>query len=264
MPTDDNVDDMPLPPKYTSRIQKGGALFDEMRQLVRIWTDAPLAENKAAVIRLNPLNKATRARVVDVLGRIFVPRFVEGPIRNAWRRLAPLEQHDATASMVRSIYFWLTALAEPLMYDFCGENLAVRRAAGFRRIDTREAAGWVATKGDNWSEVVTIKVTRALLAALRDFGVLEGQVRKQLATPALPLPSFAYIAFCLRQSGVAARHMLTHMDWRLFLLGPGDVEHLLLEAHQQGLLEYHAAGSVLSLSFPVTTAEEYAVVVLGR
>lgn len=58
-----------------------GRRIEEMRELVRLWTDAPLAENKAEVIRMNPLNKATRARVVDVLNRIFVPRFIEGSIR---------------------------------------------------------------------------------------------------------------------------------------------------------------------------------------
>lgn len=239
-------------------------MFEEMRQLVRIWTDAPLDANKTEVIRLNPLNKATRARVVDVLNRIFVPRFVEGPIKDSWKLLAPLERLGAPASIVRPIHFWLTALAEPLAYDFVCEFLAARRAQGLRAIDVNESAAWIASKGDNWSEVVTIKVTRALLAALRDFGVLEGKARKQLASPPLPLPSFAYIAFCLQQSGVAVRNFLSHPDWRLFVLAPADVEHLLLEAHQQRLLEYHAAGSVLNLSFPSSTVEEYAHVVLGR
>jgi hypothetical protein len=38
----------------------------------------------------------------------------------------------------------------------------------------------------------------------------------------------------------------------------------MFEAHQQGLLEYHAAGSVTRLSFPVTTLEEYAHVLTQR
>lgn len=239
-------------------------MFEEMRQLVRIWTDAPLETNKAELIRLNPLNKATRARALDVLNRIFVPRFVDGPIKDGWKLLAPLERLGAAASTVRPIYFWMTALAEPLLYDFCCEYLMERRARGLRSIDVREAAAWVGNKGDQWSETVTIKVTRALLAALRDFGVLEGKARKQISSPQVPLPAFAYLTFCLHSRGVAIRNLLCHPDWRLFMLGPSDVEHLLFEAHQQRLLEYHAAGSVLSLSFPVSTAEEYAHVVLGR
>jgi hypothetical protein len=82
-----NAETVPAPNCYTSRIQKGGALIEEMPELVRLWTDAPLAENKAEVIRMNPLNKATRARVMDVLNRIFVPRFIEGPIRDSWKLL---------------------------------------------------------------------------------------------------------------------------------------------------------------------------------
>ena len=58
------------------------ALLTEMRQLVRIWNDGPLEEAKAEVIRLNPLNKATRARVVDVLNWRSVRR------RDAVSRLA--------------------------------------------------------------------------------------------------------------------------------------------------------------------------------
>ena len=249
---------------YTSRIQKGGALFEEMRQLVLLWKDIPLDQNKAEIIRFNPLNKATRARVVDVLNRIFVPRFVEGPIRNSWKLLAPLENLGASPAIVRPIYFWLTAQAEPLLYDFCTQYLPSRRMSGLHAIDVNEAAAWIQARGCGWSEVVTIKVTRALLAALRDFGVLEGRARKHLASPQLPIPSFAYITFCLNQSGVAVRSLLAHSDWKLFLQTPGDVEHLLLESHQQRLLDYQAAGSVVNLSFPVSTAEEYAHVVLGR
>jgi hypothetical protein len=65
------VGTVPTSPGYTGRIQKGGALIEEMRELVRLWPDAPLAENKAEIIRMNTLNKATRAQVVDVLQEDF-------------------------------------------------------------------------------------------------------------------------------------------------------------------------------------------------
>lgn len=259
-----NAETAPPAAGYTSRIQKGGALIEEMRELVRLWTDAPLTENKAEVIRMNPLNKATRARVVDVLNRIFVPRFIEGSIRDSWKLLRPLEDLKASSAVVRPIYFWLTARAEPLVYDFCTDYLASRRRQGLYAVNVTEAAAWVASKSAQWSENVNIKVTRAILAALRDFGVLEGRARKTLSSPAVPLPSFAYIAFCLHQCGVASRNILDHPDWRLFLLDAAAVEHLLLEAHQLRLLEYQAAGSVVNLSFPASTAKEYAHVVLGR
>jgi hypothetical protein len=239
-------------------------MLDEMRQLVALWSDASLEKNKADVIRSNPLNKATRARVLDVLNRIFVPRFVDGPIENSWFLLAPLERLGAPVSIVRPIYFWITALAEPLLYDFCCDFLTKARERGIHAIDVIDASAWVDLKGNHWSEAVTLKVTRAVLAALRDFGVLEGRARKRVVTPQLPLASFAYITFCLVKTGAVVRNLLYHSDWCLFSLRPGDVERFLLEAHQHRLLEYHVAGSILSLNFPVSTPEEYARVVLGR
>ena len=103
-------------------------MLEEMRQLVLLWHDGPEGPLKAEVIRRNELNRATRARLGDVLSRIFVPRFVHCPmLPGAWKLMAPLERRKASTSMVRPLYFWITALAEPLLYDFCVEYLARRR-----------------------------------------------------------------------------------------------------------------------------------------
>jgi hypothetical protein len=250
--------------RYTSRIQKGGALLNEMRQLVQVWTDSPLDEVRSEIIRSNVLNKATRARSADVLNRIFIPRVVDGPIRDAWRLIRPLESLQAPAALIRPIYFWFTTLAEPLIYDFCTEFLAARRSRGIRSVDVSDAVSWVESKGCGWSEIVTVKVVRALLAALRDFGILEGKVRKQISSQRISPQSFAFIAFCLHRAGAASRNLAHHPDWRLFMLEPSDVEHYFLECHQLQLLGYQAAGNTISISFPVSTAEEYARVVVGK
>src|ERR1035437_7228716 len=65
---------------YTTTLQKGGALLDDMRQLVRSWSDAPEAAQRESGVRSNILNKGTRTRLADVYRRAFLPRFVSGPI----------------------------------------------------------------------------------------------------------------------------------------------------------------------------------------
>jgi Putative inner membrane protein (DUF1819) len=251
-------------PKYTSRIQKGGALIPEMRQLVRLWTNAPTDENKDAILRSNPLGKTTRSRLADVLNRIFVPRFVHGAIPCAWKVLRTLEEAGASSATLRPIYYWFTARSEPLLSDFVTEYLVPRRATGLRAVGVPEFISWLGTKDMGWSEIVGIKSGRAILAALRDFGVLDGKAKKTLVRPPLPLGAFSFIAFCLSRLGVAGRDMLEHPDWTLFMLTPSDVEHLFLEAHQERLLGYHAAGTLVNLDFPVGSAEEYAHVVVRK
>lgn len=251
------------PPVYTSRIQKGGALIPEMRQLVRLWTNASTDENRTAVIRANPLGKSTRSRVVDVLNRIFIPRFVRGPIPCAWKLLRVLEEAGASPAILRPIYYWFTARSEPLLSDFVTEFLVPRRAAGLRAVGVPEFIAWQTTKNLNWSENVAVKSGRAILAALRDFGVLDGKAKKTLVRPPLPLGAFSIIAFCLSRLDVAGRDMLEHPDWTLFMLTPSDVERLFLEAHQHRLLAYHAAGTLVNLDFPSGSVEEYARVVVA-
>lgn len=254
----------PSPWTYTTRLQKGGALLDDMRQFVRIWKDAPLKVQRDEALRSNVLNKETRVRLADVYRRAFVPRFIDGPIADAWKLVRPLEDVNAPFHIIRPVYYWITAKAEPLLSDFCREFILPRQAIVRAGIGTDEVLGWFRNKNCPWSPTVAVKVARGLLAALRDFGILEGRTRKRLANVLLAVPTFAYLAFCLRETGAVSRSLLAHPDWQLFLLSPNDVEHLFLLAHQERLLEYHAAGSTVSISFPMRSLEEYANVVTQR
>lgn len=263
------MNDRPNKPKvrpwpYTTRLQKGGALLDDMRQLVREWSDAPAAELRESGIRKNVLNKDTRTRLADVYRRTFLPRFVHGPIPNAWRLVRPLEDARAPFEIVRPVYYWISAAAEPLLGDFCREFILPRQAIVRAGIGTLDVVNWLNGKGSPWSETVATKVARGLLAALRDFGVLEGRARKRLAGTTLPVTAFAYLAFCLRQTGSAGRSLVIHRDWEIFLLRPEDVEHYFLLAHQAKLLEYHAAGTTVSIDFPAVSVGDYAHVVAQR
>lgn len=251
----------PISWKYTTRLQKGGALLEDMRELVRTWQDAPPELQRAAGLRSNVLNKATRARLSDVYIRAFVPRFLRGPIPDAWKIVRPLEDLNVPVSVVRPVYYWITAKAEPLLADFCREVLYANALGPAWRMGTENVLQWFMAKGCPWSPTVATKVARGLLAALRDFGILEGRALKKVAPFSLPLPSFAYIAFALHTQGAVGSALATHPDWQLFLLSPEGVERLFLLAHQEKYLAYYAAGSVVDIRFPVASLEEYARVV---
>lgn len=91
------------------------------------------------------------------------------------------------------------------------------------------------------------------MSTLRDFGILQGAVNKRLAPVYLPIEAFAYIALYLRQGQPSGERLINHPEWRLFFLSPPAVERFFVEAHQYHLLEYHAAGSIIRISFPTTS-----------
>jgi hypothetical protein len=249
---------------YTTRLQKGGALLEDMRELVRVWSDVLPESQRDQILRSNLLNKRTRARLADVYRRAFIPRFVHGPVPEAWKLVRPLEDCQAPIQTVRPVYYWITAKSEPLIADFCRQFMLPRLAIVRAGIGTNEVLNWLATKRCPWSRPVATRVARGLLAALRDFGILEGGAQKRLANVLLPVPAFAYLARCLRQTGAVSHSLLNHPDWQLFLLHADEVERLFLLAHQERLLEYHAAGSTVSISFPTESLEEYAHVVAQK
>lgn len=256
---------MPESSEITSRIQKGGALISDMRQLVCHWGRKPPAVAPARYVK-DVLSKATQARAKDTYIRAFEPRFIHGSPPQAWKLCSALEERLPSVEIVGAFYYWLTARAEPILYRFVTEELFEQARCGASFATSPDLAQWIrktcAAEGKAWADIVNIKVARAMLAALRDFGVLAGASKKRIAPAHLPLESFCLIAFCLRVVVADSQELTAHPDWRLFLLFPKTVERLLLEAHQHGWLHYQAAGAVTRLEFPATTFDDYVRLVL--
>lgn len=83
-------------------------------------------------------------------------------------------------------------------------------------------------------------------------------MKKRLTPVYLPVESFVYIAFYLKRDQPSGERLLKNPEWQLFFLSRDSVERLFIEAHQHHLLEYQAAGSVIRITFPTDSLEEYA------
>lgn len=247
---------------YTSKIIKAGALLADTKTLLSHWdVGVPVQENINRLRRENVFGKASRSRVEDVLA-IFRQRYLmETPVTKA---LIVLVQHRFPAVSLDRILYFHAARADRLLHDIVTELLLPLQARGITDIDVVEVettlATWVRegkTTGA-WSDSTIRRVTQGVLSALRDFSVLAGAVNKRIAPAYLPVAAFAYVMFYLKQHQPSGAKLIDLPDWKLFFLSHDDVERFLVEAHQQRLLEYHAAGTVIRLTFPVHTLEEYA------
>ena len=250
-----------------SRLQKGGALLPDMRRLVCAWTEE-VRDDDVLVFVMRTLAKPSLARARDTYIRAFRPRFLDGDPPRAWKLARALEDESADAATTKAFYFWITARAEAALYGFVTDELMSARASGNRQVKVEDTMRWLRdrlrTDGRSWSPTVTRKVARGILAALRDFGLLQGASAKTIAPRHCPIEAFALIAFCLHAKGASGRALVDHLDWRLFLLDARDVERALLECHQRGWLGYHAAGAITRIDFPAIPFKEYVRVVLGR
>ncbi|MBA2882816.1 hypothetical protein HNR65_003171 [Desulfosalsimonas propionicica] len=260
----------PSTPVYTSRLQKGGALIEDMRAIVRNWSDEQTAHHLIqTLIKDNILGKETKTRSTDLYRRAFSHRFIKGDPPNAWQIIRPLEDNELAIEIIKPIYYWITARSDPLMYDFVTDEIYSRSKGYSLDVKIDETAQWIKSSLEQnhqqvWTETVTLKVARGLLAALRDFGILEGATKKKIAPIYLPLESFAYIAYALNSLGFHGGRLTNHKDWQLFLFSPTVAERMFLEAHQNGLLHYEAAGNIYRIEFPANSYKEMTDVITAR
>lgn len=252
---------------YTTRLLKVGANVDDMRRIMAAWDGRPGAAGR--VVLANPTASPSRKRIQDLLASGFVPRFVKSAPPELWRAVAVLDSGGVAREVLTAVHYYAAAAAEPLIWDFVTEELAGWAAAGRKAVDSAAVMAFLRRAEDRrfsngrWSEAAVQRVARSVLTTLRDFGVLRGAAKKRLATPILPVEAFAFLAMVrqlLARRGARAIH---DPCWRLFFLGPTDAERLFVEAQQAGLLRYEAAGTVIRVTFPVPSLEEYAHVLAG-
>jgi hypothetical protein len=257
----------PLPSPYNSKIIKAGALIGDTKTLLNHWDlAASVQENIGQMQRDNVFGKASRSRVQDILA-IFRQRYLSD--ESVTRALVTLVRAKIPSAILEKILYFHAARADQLLYDAVIKILVPMQSNGLIDISVpsiKRSVAQLLSESDcrPWSEMTLERAVASILATLKNFGVLQGRRSKKIVPSFLPTEAFAYIMFYLGRQQSSGTKLIESPDWKLFFLPREGVERFLLEAHQHHLLEYHVAGSVVRLTFPVQTLEEYAIVLAQR
>jgi hypothetical protein len=252
-------------PKYRSKIIKAGALLSDTRTLFTFWDpNLSQSENLKRLHAANVFGKSSRSRVEDVLA-IFRQRYMGEPgVANA---LSTLVQAYVPTSVLTPIFYFHAARNDRLLHDVVTEFLVPRQWQGQIEVTAQELVRYLLEQAQagrtvgKWSEPTARRIAQGLLSTLRDFGVLSGTLRsprKQLAPMYVPTRAFAYVAFFMNQRLRSGDRLLTSDEWRLYFLSPQLVERFFIEAEQERLLTYNAAGRIIRVDFPADSIEDYA------
>jgi hypothetical protein len=253
---------------YSSRIIKATALLSDTKALMASWDlSLDVNTNLNNARQNNIFGKASRSRVEDILC-VFKQRYFKDPqIGNA---LVTLVQARVPTKWIDPLFYYYSAQNDPTLRDIVLEVVNPRRQAGFSDVHMdhviRKLRDWNA-EGKTcsaWGKDTLLHVARHALATLRDFGILEGTNQKYLTPVVLPIEPFSFIAYDLLQKVGSGDRVLHSPEWALFDLKPNDVEEHLIEAHQQKLCQYYAAGAVIRLEFPFKDLMELTNVIIER
>jgi hypothetical protein len=196
--------------------------------------------------------------VAKVLNRRFEPDGRD-------RALVLLAKGGCPLDEWKAILLWHITRDEFLLRDFLVNWLFPQFEAGLFRLRPEDLDEFLATIRDRggetehaWSETTRRRVAVGLLKAAADFGILKGSIHKEFASFHLPERSFLYLLHAMRDQHTSPARVIASPDWRMFLMGPDDVERELLRLHQFKKLHYEAAGSLLQLTLPESSALAYA------
>lgn len=253
---------------YSSRLIKATALLSDTKALMGSWDlSKDSYQNLLNARQKNIFGNASRSRVEDIL-HIFKQRYFENPqIGNA---LVMLVQAGVSAKWIDPLLYYYSAQNDLTLRDIVLEVVNPRRQAGFSDIHLehvlRKLRDWGAEGKTTtaWGEDTLLHVAQHALASLRDFGILEGSTQKYLTPIALAIEPFTFIAFDLLQKNGSGDRVLHSTEWGLFNFKPNDVEENFIEAHQQKLCEYFAAGAVIRLEFSFQNYSELANALIER
>lgn len=206
--------------RYSSKIIKAGALLADTKTILAQWDmTASVSENLERMRRENVLGKTSRARVETVLAAFRQRYLAQSSVIKA---LVVFVGKRLQASVLDRLLYFHSAQADRLLHDTVTEILLPMWNQGTLEITPlhvqRVLQTWVQSGKTSapWSEPTTLRIARGLLSTLRDFGILQGAVRKRIAPPFLPMTACAYIAFYLKQGESSGAKVIESPGWRLF------------------------------------------------
>jgi hypothetical protein len=98
-----------------------------------------------------------------------------------------------------------------------------------------------------WSPSTRTKVAQSTLAALRDFGVLNGIYSKQIQRPTVSPETVFHLLCVLLAEGRHGRAVIEAPDWRLFLWSEDDAAKALAELAQRRWIRFERGGRTVIL-----------------
>lgn len=254
--------------KYATKVNKSGALLHDTTTVLSYWDlSKTIKENNEYIVNENVLNKLSRAQIKNIL-LYFNQRYCND--EEILRSLVYLTQNGFQKQSLDRLLYFFAIQSDPFLHDvvikiiyplYADGKIDIYKDYIFKRIQKWIDEGLTTSP---WSPSTTMRVTEGVLSTLRDYGILKGKNKKWIEPTFLSNDTFSFIGLYLSNRGLSGKQNLNSEEWKLFLIDSFSVERFFIEAQQDDLLHYQAAGDVIRIEFPFQNLEEYAHYVIEK
>ena len=255
---------MLAPGMYTTQLQAGLGLIEETRLLLSLWHEGANA-TELYRLALNsgtfPNISARRLRNIVVEG--FAPRYL-GPDGTPADSLKCLAASLSSAELSQ-LFFLYTCRANQIFADFVRAVYWERYAAGDSLLSAEDALQFVrqATGSGRtekiWAESTIKRVSSYLMGCCADFGLLgqRSSAGRRMAAWRIETKVGGFLAHELHFQGLADNANLSHPDWQLFGLTPGDTREEFKRLSLRGYFILQSAGEVTRIGWKYKSMEGF-------
>jgi hypothetical protein len=179
--------------------------------------------------------------------RIFDQRYLSCP---SWvvQDIASSTSHGINSpdflSLVYLYYTFRERMAFDIVTDLIWDNWKNKRTS----LDSGAVQEYFISKENEvptvkqWSETTVRKCAQSILASLRDFGILKGNVNKSIQRPSVALETAHHLLCILKAEGYDGNALITAKDWRLFLWNEVDVIDALNRMAMKQWIRFERSG----------------------
>lgn len=226
-----------------------GSHINEIRILLEEWDESStVAENFLRFETENLFGKETEGTNTKFLYRLR-KRFFSKEI-DQLHTLRLTIHYILDKKLIDLLIHFHLGLIDPLYNIFVTNYLFSCYQKGEDFVTTKKVTPFLESLSNNQpdqsqrSPGVIQKIARGLLSTSRDFGILEGRIKRRFNSIFLPKEGLAYVLYRLKEETQTVKELIEHMGWKLFLLDETKVEELLFQAHDLKLIQYHQVGSI--------------------
>lgn len=242
-----------IPSNNSGRLMRKGVLVEETYRILATWDlSSTLRKNLSRIREENPIGATNASWLKEVVATLS-NRFSSG---DSIVPLVVLARGGFPIDTWKYCLLWHLHSTDGLFSSFMREFLSPQIANGTAVFTTEDVMPYVeelqtrGVFGEKLSEYGVRRMGRDLLRAACEFGLLEGQARREFHHPVIPEDALLYAIYGLWETTPNADRMITSDRWHQFLMTPFQVEHELLNLHQFHRLRYERAGSIRELNLP--------------
>ncbi len=138
--------------------------------------------------------------------------------------------HETNLDALRAALLLHVPRQDHVLYDFVQQVIVPRQEKGDSRVFVSDVQTFLDISLEEhpeilqWSFETRLREAQGILATLRDYGLLKGNVNKFIALPAIPDKVVYHLIRLLKAEGVPQEQIAYHPDWQLWLWQPAQAK----------------------------------------